>query len=132
MTTSGRRAILALRVVVAGLLTIHGWYRMLIGSPWEFGDFLASVPLPLPHFTAWVLTVLEAFGGPVLALGWLVRPLCACFALELSVGIALVHAKEGWFVVGGGRGGAEYSVLLIVCLLATAMLDDVLKAERQL
>ncbi|NOT35288.1 MAG: hypothetical protein HOP12_14180 [Candidatus Eisenbacteria bacterium] len=28
-----------------------------------------------------------------------------------------VHAKAGWFVVGAGRNGAEYSVLLIVALL---------------
>jgi putative oxidoreductase len=27
---------------------------------------------------------------------------------------------HGWFVVGLGRNGMEYSVLLIVCLLAVA------------
>jgi hypothetical protein len=29
---------------------------------------------------------------------------------------------NGWFVVGGGTGGAEYSVLLITALLSTALL----------
>ncbi len=29
-----------------------------------------------------------------------------------------MHAKEGWFVVGVGRNGSEYSVLLIAALLA--------------
>ncbi len=42
------------------------------------------------------------------------------FAVEPTVGIAMVHAKEGWFVVGGGRNGAEYSVLLIGIMLAVA------------
>lgn len=32
----------------------------------------------------------------------------------LVMGIILVHFKEGWFVVGGGRNGVEYNLLLIV------------------
>lgn len=40
------------------------------------------------------------------------------FALILLGGIVLVHGHEGWFVVGGGRNGVEYSVLLLVCLVA--------------
>lgn len=37
------------------------------------------------------------------------------------MGIVLVHAPHGWFVVGAGRNGMEYSVLLIVCLLLLAL-----------
>ena len=33
----------------------------------------------------------------------------------------MVHFREGWFVVGGGRNGFEYSVLLIVCFAAVAL-----------
>ena len=32
----------------------------------------------------------------------------------------MVHWKEGWFVVGAGRNGMEYSALLIASLLAIA------------
>ena len=35
--------------------------------------------------------------------------------------IVLVHAPAGWFVVGLGRNGAEYSVLLIACLLCVGL-----------
>ena len=35
----------------------------------------------------------------------------------LITGIVMVHGREGWFVVGGGRNGVEYSVLLIICLV---------------
>ena len=38
----------------------------------------------------------------------------------LTLGLVLVHLPAGWFVVGGGRNGMEYSVLLIVSLLAIA------------
>ena len=37
--------------------------------------------------------------------------------LVYLAGIVLVHAPAGWFVVGLGRNGMEYSVLLIACLL---------------
>ena len=44
--------------------------------------------------------------------------LCAWFAAELVAGIVMVHARAGWFVVGSGRNGVEYSVVLIVSLTA--------------
>ncbi|HKJ16853.1 MAG TPA: hypothetical protein VJ984_05875 [Xanthomonadales bacterium] len=46
------------------------------------------------------------------------------YAVIYAVGIVLVHAPEGWFVVGLGRNGMEYSVLLIVCLLSNAWLHS--------
>jgi putative oxidoreductase len=35
----------------------------------------------------------------------------------LIAGIFMIHLKEGWFVVGGGRNGVEFNVLLIMALL---------------
>jgi putative oxidoreductase len=43
------------------------------------------------------------------------------FGVQLAMGIYLVHAPAGWFVVGAGRNGMEFSVLLILCLLVIAM-----------
>ena len=48
------------------------------------------------------------------------RPLSLYFAGELVMGILLVHREAGWFVVGLGRNGMEYSVLLIAVFLAQA------------
>jgi putative oxidoreductase len=33
------------------------------------------------------------------------------------MGIIMVHAREGWFVVGAGRNGVEFNVLLIAAFL---------------
>jgi hypothetical protein len=33
----------------------------------------------------------------------------------------LVHAPNGWFVVGARRNGVEFSVLLMACLVAVAL-----------
>jgi putative oxidoreductase len=109
-----------LRVAVALLLFVHGAARAFFGGIEPFGRFLASRGLPSGYPIAMTLTAVELAGGAALALGYFVVPLCAWFALELMAGIALVHFPEGWFVVGAGRNGMEYSVLLIVSLFAIA------------
>ena len=110
-----------LRVVVAALLFIHGLARVWLGIVDDFGDVITAWGFPLGHAIAWTITAVELAGGVVLAAGYLVLPLSVWFALVLASGIALVHAKAGWFVVGAGRNGMEYSVLLIASLAVIAL-----------
>jgi putative oxidoreductase len=117
----GLRGITLVRGAAAGMMLIHGVFRVLSGGVVPFGEFLASQHAPAPFALAWLLTAAEIVGAPLLAAGRFVRPLCAWFALELLAGIVLVHFREGWFVVGGGRNGIEYSVLLILCFAAVAL-----------
>jgi len=116
-----RLALTILRVAVATLLFVHGAARVFLGGVAPFGEFLSSKGLPAGGAIALTLTLVELAGGAALALGYVVVPLCAWFAVELLAGIALVHSREGWFVVGAGRNGVEYSVLLIVSLVAIAI-----------
>ena len=110
--------IVLLRVGVAVLLFIHGVFRVVDGGVTPFGGFLETKGIPFGPAVAWLLTVIELIGTPLLAIGLFTRPLVLWFALELAAGIVLVHAREGWFVVGGGRNGVEYSVALLVALIA--------------
>lgn len=48
----------------------------------------------------------------------------------LVSGIILVHYKEGWFVVGGGRNGMEFSIVLILLLLTIIFPDGIFKKSR--
>lgn len=76
------------------------------------------------------ITAFEIVGTVALALGrWVVASTLA-FSLLYAVGIAMVHAQEGWFVVGRGRNGAEYSVLLIVVLLCVGLQHGRSRAAR--
>ena len=113
-----RRALNLLRIVVALLLVVHGAARLGLGIVDDFGGYLDEVGFPLGHVLAWTITVMELAGGTLLAFGRWTRPLAFYFAAQLTLGIVLVHAQEGWFVVGAGRNGVEYSVLLITVLLA--------------
>jgi len=111
-----------LRVTIALTLVIHGVARVRLGGVGGFGSFLTAQHVPYGTLVAWVLTLVEIGGGVALALGCAVIWLCAWFAIQLLAGIVLVHFKEGWFVVGAGRNGMEYSVVLIAGLVAIALL----------
>jgi putative oxidoreductase len=65
---------------------------------------------------AWSIALLEFVGGLVFAAGWLVRPLAAYYALQILLGIYLVHGQHGWYTVGPGRNGVEFSVLILASL----------------
>lgn len=109
-------SLLALRVVVAALLAAHGWARLLSGGVAPFAEWLTSQGLPLGPAIAQCITWFEIGGTLLLAAGIRVPILCAMFATIYLTGIVLVHAPAGWFVVGLGRNGMEYSVLLLACL----------------
>ena len=117
-------ALTLLRAAAASNFVIHGVARARLGIVDDFGGFLSALGFPAGVAIAWTITGVEIAGGAALALGVAVRPLAAWFAAQILAGIALVHAKEGWFVVGAGRNGIEYSVLILVCLLVVAMTDS--------
>lgn len=109
-----------LRLTLAGLIGAHGLARWHADAVRPFGAWLGAQGWPAGLALAWGITALEVAGPLLLVAGRAVRPLCLAFVALYAMGIVLVHAPAGWFVVGLGRNGAEYSVLLIVCLLLLA------------
>lgn len=106
-----------LRILLACFIAAHGWARLITGGVVPFGGWLESQGLPLGVAIAGAITAFEIVGTPLFAAGRLVFPLSLAYSAIYFVGIILVHLPAGWFVVGLGRNGAEYSVLLITCLL---------------
>ncbi|CAN5867100.1 hypothetical protein BH24ACI1_BH24ACI1_00160 [soil metagenome] len=114
-------ALIFLRIIVALLMLIHGIARIYFGIVDDFGEFLTLNNFPLGFYLAWAITSFEIVGSVLLAIGRYVAPLAIIFAVHLLCGILLVHLKEGWFVVGAGKNGAEYSVLLIAVFITLAV-----------
>jgi len=110
----------AVRITLAILLFIHGATRLRLGTVDGFGEFLAGNGIPFGAGVAWFVTVFELVATPLLAMGRWVSPIAWVFAIIYACGIWLVHWSQGWFVVGAGSGGMEYSVLIIACLLGLA------------
>jgi putative oxidoreductase len=121
MTTSPATALTLLRAGTAAIMIIHGVARSWLGIVDDFGVVLNQWGFPFGVAVAWTITIVEIAGGALLAAGFLVLPLCAWFAFQLLMGIYLIHGRVGWFVVGAGRNGMEFSVLLLLCLVVIAL-----------
>ncbi len=113
-------ALVFIRIVLAAVMFSHGAVRISAGTVGGFGEFLGSQGIPLGFYVAWGITLFELIGSVLLAAGFYAWIIALIFALQLAVGIALVHYREGWFVVGHGRNGMEFSAVLIASLLAIA------------
>jgi putative oxidoreductase len=115
------RAAVALDVVrwtVAGLIWIHGAARLSAGGVEPFGGWLEGQGFPFGLQQAWAVTIYELVAPLFIIAGRFVTIACLGHIFILCIGLVLVHAPNGWFVVGLGRNGVEYSVILIACLIA--------------
>lgn len=121
MTHTVRLGLTLLRAGTALIMIIHGIARMRLGIVDDFGVGLNSWGFPAGFALAWTITIVEIVGGSALAAGYLVRPLAVWFAFQLAIGVYLIHGRVGWFVVGAGRNGTEFSALLILCLAVITM-----------
>lgn len=113
-------SLIVIRGVLAATMFIHGAARIANGTVGGFGEYLGSQGFPLGFYLAWGITLFELVGGVLLAAGFYAWIIALIFATQLAVGVYLIHWKEGWFVVGSGRNGMEFSFVLIVSLLAIA------------
>ena len=113
-------ALLVQRIILSCFIAAHGWARWLSDAVEPFGAWLDSLGFPFGLAIAYLITMIEILGTPLLAIGRFTVAICLLYSAIYIVGIILVHAPEGWFVVGLGRNGMEYSVLLVACLLGIA------------
>lgn len=113
-----------LRVALASVFVIHGTTRVARGVDGFTGYWQETFGISpaLGLAISWAVTLVEIAGGLCLGAGRLVAPLAAWFALQLVAGVATIHAQAGWFVVGAGRNGMEYSALIIAGLGALVLL----------
>jgi putative oxidoreductase len=110
------------RIATAILIFIHGAWR---ASHWDpnvtgFGDWLSSLGFPEGLYWAAAVTLYELIAPLFILARRFVTLACLGHMGIVALGAVLVHYPNGWFVVGAGRNGMEYSVLLLVCLGATA------------
>lgn len=109
-----------LRLAVSVILLIHGVGGMFNNGINDFGNyFLApagfgALGVPL----AWAIKLSHVAAAVCLITEKLINPACIITIIILIAGIIMVHWKEGWFVVGGGRNGIEFNFLLIFALLS--------------
>ena len=110
-----------LRFTLALVFLSHGVTRVVTDRVTPFGRAFDAWGWPFGIYWAWGVTLWELIGGVLLLLGWKTHLVPLVFVVQMVFGIYLVHLKHGWFVVGHGFNGMEYSVTIIAALLATAL-----------
>jgi putative oxidoreductase len=120
-----------LRFIVAVILLAHSIPGMFNNGINDFGklylDQIGFAPMGL--VLAWAIKLSHVLCAICLLFEKYVKPACIITIFVLIMGIILVHFKEGWFVVGFGRNGIEFNVLLIFVLLAIMFPHGIFKTS---
>lgn len=121
-----------LRFAVAIILLAHSISGMFNNGINDFGDLylnqIGFAPLGIP--IAWAIKLSHLASAFCLIFEKYVRWATVVTIFVLMAGIVLVHFKEGWFVVGGGRNGVEFNFLLIFALLTILFPDGLKKGVK--
>ncbi|MDN3673576.1 DoxX family protein [Flavobacterium branchiarum] len=115
-----------LRVAVAIILLTHSVFGIFDNGINDFGNlYLNQIGFaPFGVFLAWSIKLSHIVAAILLLINKYINFAAIVTILIFFMGIILVHFKEGWFVVGGGRNGMEYNFLLICVLLAIMFLSN--------
>ena len=119
-----------LRLSVAIILLAHSLSGMFNNGINDFGNFFlnqigfASYGVLL----AWIIKLSHVVAAFCLLFEKYVKWASLITISILITGIFLVHLKDGWFVVGGGRNGVEFNFLLIFVLLTIMFPNGIKKS----
>jgi len=130
INVSHRWALLPLRLIVGCGFIAHGMAKWSRG-PEKFGNLLHFIGVPLPVPTAWLVTIVEVFGGVAILVGafvaiasipLIVSMVVAAFSLQVRYGFSSVNTT-GLTPTGPtfGPPGYEINLLYIAALLLLAL-----------
>jgi len=104
-----------LRIVLGIIFTFHGFTKLFAegGFTGTVAGFTA-IGIPLPLYSALLVSVMEFVGGLFLLFGLVTKWSAAILFVEMLVALFKVHIKNGFLV---GTGGYEFTLLLLAALI---------------
>ena len=116
-----------LRMILGVGFMVHGWAKWSRG-PAAFAELLKQAHVPLPFANAWLVTLLEIFGGLALLMGAFVTIVSVPLILSMLGAMFTVNIKYGFSAVNTigltsqgpllGPPGYEINLLYIASLVA--------------
>ena len=103
-----------LRLIIGLVFITHGFPKLFVQGPSGVAGFFGTLGIPLPLFFAWVVSLVEFFGGIALILGVMVRHTSLLMAIIMVV--AILTTK-----LGGGFSGMRYDLVLLVANLSLVL-----------
>ena len=106
-----------LRVVLGVIFAYHGYMKLFVpGGFTGTVGFFTALGLPLPLYSALVVSFLEFFGGLLLLIGLLTRWVLALLIIEMLLAFFKVHLGSGFFISQTSYG-YEYLLLILASLV---------------
>ena len=120
-----RDAAIILRIPLIVILIMHSIPGILDGGVNIFGrEYLDKIGFaPFGLTIAWSIKISHVLCAVLLALNRYILLASLITIFVLIMGIVMVHYPEGWYVVGGGRNGIEFNILLIAVFSYLIVLD---------
>lgn len=122
-----RWALVPIRIILGVGFMVHGWAKLSRG-PADFGELLQQAHVPLPFANAWLVTLLETFGGLALLVGAFVTIVSVPLIVSMLGAMLTVNIKYGFSAVKTigltpegplfGPPGYEINLLYIAGLVA--------------
>ena len=104
-----------IRFIAGAILIYHGYNKLFVTGVAPVADHVVTpLGLPIPMAWAYLIGILEFFGGIALAVGFLVRPIALMLTVEFVV-ITCWSWPNGYFF---SKGGYEYPLVLLVVYAA--------------
>jgi putative oxidoreductase len=108
-----------IRLVLGIIFMAHGAQKLFgaFGGPKISGTagFLGQLGIQPALFWAWVVALVEFFGGLGILLGLLTSIASILIIIDMLVAITFVHGRKGFFA---GAGGFEYNLALIAMAIS--------------
>ena len=116
---------LVLRIALAAVLLMHSIPSIFTGAVNNFGNVYLNKAgfAPIGLLLAWAIKLSHVACAVLLILNRYIRAAAFVTIPILVAGIIMIHAADGWYVVGGGRNGVEFNVLLISALVYLALIN---------
>jgi putative oxidoreductase len=135
-----------IRIILGVGFMVHGWAKWSRG-PAGFAELLRQARVPLPLANAWLVTLLEIFGGLALLMGAFVAIVSVPLILSMLGAMFTVNIKFGFSAVNTigltpagpqlGPPGYEINLLYIACLVVLILAGagplsiDALRSRRR-
>ena len=104
-----------LRVVLGVIFMYHGYLKLFVpGGFTGTVGFLTMLKIPLPLYSALLVSVIELLGGIFLVLGMVTKWSSLLLTADMLVAFFMVHLKNGLLV---SKGGYEFVLVLLAGLV---------------
>lgn len=104
-----------LRIALGFIFVYHGYLKLFVPGGFKGTvGFFAAIGIPLPIYSALIVSIVEFVGGIFLIAGFLAKWTSMVIIIDMLVALFKVHLKNGFLIV---NGGFEFVAALIIALL---------------